>query len=311
MYDFISIDFEIANDDMNSACSMGLVCVKDLEIINKEYFLIKPPTDVFLPENTAIHHLNLEDVKDAEKFDSIWQRISHYFDGSYYIVSHNAQFDMSVLSECLDIYNIEKPDFQYLNSISFSTKVCHGCGQSLEDRCTFLGIEIENHHNALADAEKCAQIIIKSVEKSRFRTIHTYLKGYSSIPKRNFSDLKPQKKFKKYNNFQKFRSMNTSDLTPQNTNFNPENPFFEKTCVLTGELKSLSRREAAQKILDAGGSVKSKVSGKTDFLIIGIQDTKIVGKDGISSKERSAISFNKSGCSIKIIHEDEFLKMLS
>ena len=104
MYDFVSIDFEIANNDMNSACSIGLVCVKDLEIINKEYFLIKPPTDIFLPENTAIHHLNLEDVKDADKFDSIWQRISHYFNGSCYIVSHNAQFDMSVLSECLDTY---------------------------------------------------------------------------------------------------------------------------------------------------------------------------------------------------------------
>ena len=38
MYDFITIDFEIANKNMDSACSIGITAVKDCEIIKKEYF---------------------------------------------------------------------------------------------------------------------------------------------------------------------------------------------------------------------------------------------------------------------------------
>ena len=40
MYDFIAIDFETATTDMNSACSLGLVCVDKFEIKDKKYFFI-------------------------------------------------------------------------------------------------------------------------------------------------------------------------------------------------------------------------------------------------------------------------------
>jgi DNA ligase (NAD+) len=48
-----------------------------------------------------------------------------------------------------------------------------------------------------------------------------------------------------------------------------EGPLAEKTFVLTGTLPTLTREEATERILAAGGRVTSSVSKKTDFLVAG------------------------------------------
>jgi DNA ligase (NAD+) len=46
-------------------------------------------------------------------------------------------------------------------------------------------------------------------------------------------------------------------------------PLSGKTFVLTGTLPNLSREEAAERIVAAGGRVSGSVSGKTDYLVVG------------------------------------------
>jgi len=48
-----------------------------------------------------------------------------------------------------------------------------------------------------------------------------------------------------------------------------EGPLAEKTLVLTGTLPNLTREEATEKILAAGGRVTSSVSKKTDYVVAG------------------------------------------
>ena len=69
-----------------------------------------------------------------------------------------------------------------------------------------------------------------------------------------------------------------------------------QTFVLTGELKSLTRDEAKDKIKNLGGHVSSAVSAKTNFLVAG---------------ENAGSKYNKAEkLGVKIISESEFLKML-
>ncbi|MEK7567731.1 MAG: NAD-dependent DNA ligase LigA [Patescibacteria group bacterium] len=72
--------------------------------------------------------------------------------------------------------------------------------------------------------------------------------------------------------------------------------FSGKTVVLTGTLSKIARDEAKELIRRRGGEISNSVSSKTDFVIVG---------DNPGSKYDEAVRFN-----VKIVKEDEFLKML-
>ena len=77
----------------------------------------------------------------------------------------------------------------------------------------------------------------------------------------------------------------------------PENnssfsPLANKTFVLTGELSSLTRKDAENIILSLGGKTTSSVSKKTDYVVVG---------ENPGSKYQKAIMLG-----VKILSEQEF-----
>ena len=71
--DYITIDFETANQYGNSAISVGLVRYVDGKEVDSMYELICPPTNFFVEEwINEIHHIRYEDVKDKPKFPEVW-----------------------------------------------------------------------------------------------------------------------------------------------------------------------------------------------------------------------------------------------
>lgn len=72
--------------------------------------------------------------------------------------------------------------------------------------------------------------------------------------------------------------------------------FGGKTFVLTGELDSMTRDEAKEKIRDLGGDIAGSVSLKTDFVVAG--------------KEPGSKYDKAKRLGIKIINEKEFLSMI-
>ena len=52
MENFVAIDFETANGKRSSVCSVGIVVVRDGEITDKYYSLIRPIPDYYSP----VHH---------------------------------------------------------------------------------------------------------------------------------------------------------------------------------------------------------------------------------------------------------------
>ncbi|KRG14458.1 exonuclease [Virgibacillus soli] len=309
--DFIAIDFEIANNKLDSACSLGMVFVQENKIIAEKYFVIQPPSLFMEREFTKIHGLTQQDLKDAPKFDEVWNEISHHFTEENYIIAHNAQFDMSVLKNCLLTYSFELPTFPYICSIPISTRACRGegIGSSLKARTEHFGITLNDHHHALSDARACAELVIKSIQIKSRKSIGTYLSTFSSIPIKNFKDLKAQTSFKQRK--KKFNKIKVSDIIPKTKDFDPTHPLYSKNIVFTGELSTLDRKDAMQKVVDLGGHIKSGVSGVTDYLVIGTQDENVVGKSGISSKQKKACELIEKGKNLKILSEDEFKLLLT
>jgi DNA polymerase-3 subunit epsilon len=49
----------------------------------------------------------------------------------------------------------------------------------------------------------------------------------------------------------------------------------------------------------------------TDFLIVGQQDIKVVGENGISESHLKAIELIENGYSLKILSEEDFYEIIS
>lgn len=309
MYDFVAIDFETANWNPSSACSVGIVAVKELQIIKTDHFLIKPPTKNFNEVNVRINGIDYNMVKDSGSFADIYPRILEYINNTRVVMAHNASFDMNVLYECVEYYQLESPDFIYIDTINFSIPMKCDCGNSLEDCANYFDINLSEHHNALCDAKACAAIAIESIKRSDANNLAEYVLFYPEVNHKRFSEL--QRKHTAHSHSKKIpHYVSPSSINTTVTHFDTSNAFYQKNCVITGELVSMSRREAMQKIADSGGINKSSVSSKTDYLIIGIQDKKLVGDDGLSTKQEKAYSLIAKGARIKIIDEKEFIELL-
>jgi DNA polymerase III subunit epsilon len=155
---FIAIDFETANAKRSSACALGLVIVRDGVIVEKLFWLIRPPELYFNPFNTYIHGITEKDVINKPEFDQLWVDLQDYFEGQT-LVAHNASFDLSVLRNILDIYKIPYPTLHYFCTVGIAQNVWPDLpNHRLNSVAQHLGLKFK-HHDALEDAFVAAEIV--------------------------------------------------------------------------------------------------------------------------------------------------------
>ena len=110
MEDFIAIDFETANRDRRSACAIGVAQVVRDNITRTYESLIKPSAEFekFDPFNVLIHGITNSQIQDSPYFPAIWSKLQTMNSKNELpYVCHNAGFDMKVLRDLLNFYEIE------------------------------------------------------------------------------------------------------------------------------------------------------------------------------------------------------------
>ncbi len=112
MKDFAAIDFETANEQRTSVCSVGVVIVRDGEIVDHYYNLIRPEPEYYTYWNTRVHGLTLADTRDAPIFPVVWQEIAPRIEGLP-LVAHNKAFDESCLKAVFRTYCMDYPDYEF------------------------------------------------------------------------------------------------------------------------------------------------------------------------------------------------------
>ena len=75
MRDFAAIDFETANNERTSVCSVGVVIVRNGEIVDSFYSLIQPEPNYYNYWCTQVHGLTRQDTEDAPIFPEVWKQI--------------------------------------------------------------------------------------------------------------------------------------------------------------------------------------------------------------------------------------------
>jgi DNA polymerase-3 subunit epsilon len=276
---FVTIDFETATADRDSACEVGLAFVEDGQVRETKSWLVKPPSyPYFDPFNISIHGIYPADVANQPTWAELWPEVRPLLEGQL-VIAHNAGFDFSVLRRTLEAYQLPFPTLQYACSYIFSKKIWTGLpAYDLKSLCRFHGISLQ-HHRAASDAQACAELTLKTfshagitssddfAEKLLTSIGHLHADGYRPCVTRRIYPAK-----------------DPSLIKGDPTKHKPDSLFYGRSVVFTGTLSSMQRAVAQQVVADLGGINSNGVTKETAFLVVGQQDYRVVGEVGWSSK---------------------------
>jgi DNA polymerase III subunit epsilon len=164
--DFTAIDFETANNSRASACSVGLVKVRGGRVVDKAWWYIRPPFghDWFSEWNTRIHGIDESHIADALAWSDQLDDLVGFAEDDL-LVAHNAGFDMGVIAGACEASGIATPEYAYLCSLQVARKTYHLDSYKLPVAAMAAGFEDFRHHDALADAEACAAIVVHAAKR--------------------------------------------------------------------------------------------------------------------------------------------------
>lgn len=301
MKNFVAIDFETANRSRSSICQIGITEVVNGVPQKSLSWLVQPEGNYYEPRNIDVHHITPADTQHCPSFPEVWPLIKPYLEGKT-VVAHNTSFDMYALRAALDKYELEYPTFEYYCSLRLARYLIKGLySYSLNVVLYHLGIDFGTHHKADDDSLGCANLFLKCLDlagceiedlEKRF----LFHKGQFA-PSFFRSQLSTKKKSGGSKKF---------DYQANPDTFDEGNYFYGKTVCFTGTCQYGTRHEMLKLIADIGGIPVQNVSSKTDVLVVGQQDYRIVGEDGLSNKQKMAFQLLEKGNDIEILSELEF-----
>jgi len=163
MEPFVAIDFETANTQRSSACSVGLVRVESGKIVGAEHYLIRPPSRHF--RFTYVHGISWEDVEGAGTFRDVWREVKHLVKGAKFFVAHSASFDRDVLRTTMEWHDMRVTALPFACIRQLAANHWQLRPAKLPDVCKYLDVPLARHHDALEDATAAARIALHGIRE--------------------------------------------------------------------------------------------------------------------------------------------------
>ena len=160
MKDVAAIDFETANSERTSVCSVGVVVYHDGRKTDAFYSLIKPEPEYYSYWCSQVHGLRLEDTMAAPVFPDVCRQVEPKIAGLP-LVAHNKAFDESCLKAVFRCYQMDYPDYEFHCTLIQSRRVWPEGRHNLDVIAARCGYNLTAHHHALADAEACGAIALR------------------------------------------------------------------------------------------------------------------------------------------------------
>ena len=133
---FISIDFETANDNLLSACALGVVEFENSTMRSENHLLINPPyfQRRLKEENYNIHKIPYDLYSKSSSFKAVWSNLTNDMEniikpGTVFIC-FNAIFDVSVLTNLLNKYNLSR-DFLFYDPMEVAKNISEGFARNV------------------------------------------------------------------------------------------------------------------------------------------------------------------------------------
>lgn len=295
------IDFETATGSRNSACSLGIVRTIDNENVEEKSWLIRPPHNEYDFFNIEIHGITPSMTKNSPSFGELWDTIQPYFSEKM-LAAHNASFDMSVLRAALSTSGKAYPDLDYICTLVMArASLAPQITYRLDYLCDKFNISFK-HHDAVEDARASFELYKKLMDASGCTCVDSFFNKHNVLVGNVFQDgYSPCKK--------KNLGFDYKTLKAEG---NPieGHPFYGKTIAITGTLKSMTRKEAAQEVINIGANFSETFNKKVNYLVVGDFELYKFKDSDKSSKLRKAEDALLNGAKIEVISEIDFLRYL-
>ena len=291
--DFTVIDLETTglSPDYDDIIEIAGIKVRNLEVVDTHQTLVKPinPIDEFITELTGITN---EMVENAPPISDALPNFLEFISDDV-ILGHNVNFDINFIYDECEYNNLPSFSNNFVDTLRLSRKLHADLKHHrLPDLMDYLHVSTDTYHRALADCYSTFKCFCLMREEA--------ITQYETVT--NF-----QRVFKKYYYGEK---LDARDITTQNTEFDTTHPLYGKTCVFTGTLEKMSRKEAMQIVVDLGGICANGVTKETNYLILGNNDYCSTIKDGKSIKQKKAEAYKLKGLDIEIMPESVFYDMI-
>lgn len=175
---FTAIDFETANNSAASPCAVGMVRVRAGKQVETFELLFQPPAahNWFSNSNIRVHGITPEMISGAPNFSSALEQMLDFIEGDV-LIAHNAPFDMGVLKASAEAIQAELPKLRYSCSLLIARKTYNLESYRLNEVAFAIGHEEFNHHNALADSDACAKIVLHAAWRHGVESLQELLQA--------------------------------------------------------------------------------------------------------------------------------------
>lgn len=292
--EYVMIDTETTglSPECDSLLEIGALKVKDGAVIDSFHSFVKYNGSIpeFITSLTGITDDMLAGAPTAS------EAIKSFYDflGDSIIVGYNVGFDINFLREALREYYSSELTNDYIDCLRFSRRLFPDePHHRLKDMTRLLGIEVEKEHRASHDCYTTKVVFekLRDVAIEKYGSVSEFVNAFNAS----------------YKHKAKLRA---ESITADVTEFDETHPLYGKTCVFTGTLEKMQRKEAMQAVVNVGGKVGDNVTKDTNYLILGNNDYCTTIKDGKSSKHKKAESLMLKGQDISVIPENIFYQML-
>lgn len=309
---FTAFAIETVNFDQDSPCKIGLTVVENGAIVNSFFKLINPGNVDYYGFVSEEFGITSSMVFKSPEFPEVWSLLVQDFENSPYIVSYGDGYDFRVIRNVLYKYNLPFPNFKFFSSKTITRRIYPEFPSfSINWVCESLGIN-DYLPEAQKKSETCAKILLKAIEKSGCKTIEELLQIVKIDSGKISSDgTYLIQNTKRIHHTQSGKRISAKDIlsTIDSSNFDPEHLMYQKNVSITGTLSRLTKNEAKKLVAGIGGIPQDTVTRETNFLVVGVQDIRVVGDDGLSKKQERAIKYKQQGIDIEFMTEEEFMEL--
>ena len=284
---YVVVDIETTGLDprFDEIIELAAIRYENDKEVSRFQSLVKPENEIteFIMELTGITN---EMLNNAPSISSVLPEFRAFTGGST-IIGHNVNFDVNFIYDFSTYQSLPPFTNDFVDTMRLSRRLYKDMpNHKLQSLVSYLGIGGTVEHRALADCISTHQCYLKMKE-------HVQESGVSLIA-----------------DWERYNSMAKS-IKAETDEFNPDSPIFGRSFAFTGKLELMTRKEAMQAVVNAGGICCDGVIASTNYLLLGNNYYCKSIKGGKSSKQKKAEKMQLNGADIQTISEDVFYDMLS